>query len=137
MARDAEVFQLVPQDRNTELNLPQILVSVHPEMTRFSVIKQMHFQRKAAEKQRAHRLSLPHDQNVLLPVFFQCSIYFSLVFLLIRSRQLRVMKNEKALWGMVPLPNDFIGLVTLEFVGLFQLIVAFLSAFDADGNVSF
>jgi len=39
--------------------------------------------------------------------------------------------------GMVPLPNDFIGLVTLEFVGLFQLIVAFLSAFDADGNVSF
>lgn len=31
----------------------------------------------------------------------------------------------------------YIGLVTLEFVGLFQLIVAFLSAFDADGNVSF
>ena len=39
--------------------------------------------------------------------------------------------------GMVPLPNDFIGLVTLEFVGLFQLMVTFLSAFDADGNVSF
>lgn len=39
--------------------------------------------------------------------------------------------------GYGPLPNDFIGLVTLEFVGLFQLIVAFLSAFDADGNVSF
>ena len=39
--------------------------------------------------------------------------------------------------GYGPLTNDFIGLVTLEFVGLFQLIVAFLSAFDADGNVSF
>ena len=39
--------------------------------------------------------------------------------------------------GMVPLPNDFIGLVTLEFVGLFQFVVTFLSAFNADGNVSF
>ena len=66
-------------------------------MTRLSIVKQVYLHRKAAKKQRTYRLPLPHDQNILLSVLFQCSVNLPLVLFSIRSCQLNVMKNKKTL----------------------------------------